>query len=62
MGCGELLLPLRMRLQRLEPGMVLKLTALDPGGVEDIPAFCRLTGHQLLATAYPHYFIRRKED
>ena len=47
-GCGELLMYLRMRLKEM-PGGVLKLIARDPGAVEDLPAWCRLTGHVLLS-------------
>lgn len=61
MGCGELVLELRGRLNALAPGAVLQLNALDPGAVEDIPAWCRLTGHTLLAADHPVYYLRRKE-
>ena len=60
MGCGELVMELRGRLLRLTPGQVLQLTALDPGAREDIPAWCNLTGHGLVAADHPHYWIRRK--
>lgn len=46
LGCGELVLDLRGRLMAM-PGQVLKVIALDPGAPEDIPAWCRLTGHAL---------------
>lgn len=47
LGCGDLVLALRGRLRDM-PGQVLKLVARDPGAVADIPAYCRMTGHQLL--------------
>jgi tRNA 2-thiouridine synthesizing protein A len=62
MGCGELVLELRMRLKALRPGRLLKLTARDPGAPEDLPAWCRLTGHHLTYIDHPIYVIRRKED
>ena len=61
LGCGELVLELRMRLARLEPGRVIKLVASDPGAVADIPAWCRMTGHALVSADPPVYLIRRKE-
>ena len=61
LGCGDLVLELRMRLQSLKPGKVLKLTARDPGAPEDLPAWCRLTGHSLLSSQHPEYWIRRKD-
>jgi tRNA 2-thiouridine synthesizing protein A len=61
MACGDLVLELRMRLQSMRPGEVLRVTALDPGAPEDLPAWCRLTGHTLLQWEHPEYRIRRKE-
>jgi tRNA 2-thiouridine synthesizing protein A len=61
LGCGELVLELRMRLQSMKPGEILKLTARDPGAPEDLPAWCRLTGHSLLSSQHPEYWIKRKE-
>jgi tRNA 2-thiouridine synthesizing protein A len=61
LGCGDLLLQLRFRIETLEPGRVLRLVALDPGAPADLPAWCRMTGHALLAAEHPVYFIRRKE-
>ena len=61
MGCGDLVLQLRFRLNDMSGGQVLKVTARDSGAPEDMPAWCRLTGHTLLHAAHPEYFIRRKE-
>ena len=61
MGCGELLVELFMRLNPIVPGGHFRLTALDPGAVEDIPAWCRMTGHRLVLAAHPVYVIRRKD-
>jgi tRNA 2-thiouridine synthesizing protein A len=36
--------------------------ARDAGAPADIPAWCRMTGHILLSTQHPEYFIQRKED
>jgi len=61
LGCGELVLELRQRLEAMRPGQVLILTARDPGARADIPAWCRLTGHALIEHHHPVYQIRRKE-
>lgn len=60
MGCGDLVLELRLRLKALAPGGVLALRATDPGAPIDLPAWCNLTGHSLVAAAHPEYRIRRK--
>lgn len=61
MGCGDLVLALRGRLNDLPAGAVLEVTARDPAAPEDLPAWCRLTGHRLAWAGHPRYLIRRKE-
>jgi tRNA 2-thiouridine synthesizing protein A len=61
MGCGDLVLELRLRLQALRPGQLFKLSARDPGAPQDLPAWCRLTGHTLRRAEHPTYWIQRKE-
>jgi tRNA 2-thiouridine synthesizing protein A len=61
-GCGELLIELAGRMKRLAPGQLFELTALDPGAVEDIPSWCRLTGHALVSASHPVYQLRRRSD
>ncbi len=60
MGCGELVMALRGRMNTLPAGGVIRVTATDPAAPEDIPAWCRLTGHPLLSAEPPHYTIRRR--
>lgn len=57
MGCGELVMALRMRLRQLSPETALEVRATDPAAPEDIPAWCRLTGHQLVSMNHPRYVI-----
>jgi tRNA 2-thiouridine synthesizing protein A len=61
-GCGELVLELHGRLAQLPPGRVLRLVARDPGAPADLPAWCRMTGHTLVAAHPPIYLIRGKES
>ncbi|MDQ6783462.1 MAG: sulfurtransferase TusA family protein [Actinomycetota bacterium] len=62
LGCGELLAQLRPRLARLVPGSLFELVALDPGAPEDLPAWCRLTGHELVRSNHPEYLIKRRME
>ncbi len=62
MSCGDLVLALRLRLGDLPGGAVLLVTARDPAAPEDLPAWCRMTGHRLLRADHPLYFIQRKEQ
>ncbi len=36
------------RVARLAPGDVLEVHATDPGALNDIPAWCRVSGHRVL--------------
>jgi tRNA 2-thiouridine synthesizing protein A len=62
MGCGELVFHLSIRLKPMRPGQLLKLTARDLGVPQDLPAWCRLTGHHLTYANHPIYLLRRRED
>ena len=60
MGCGEVIILLRQRMRKLNPGDVLRLTSYDLGASEDLPAWCRMTGRRLLRADHPHYWIEAK--
>ena len=60
LGCGELVLELRGRLAGLSPGSLFELVANDAGAVEDLPSWCRMTGHALVAARHPRYLIRTR--
>lgn len=62
LGCGELVMTLRLKLKALPAGTEFRLRATDAGAPEDIPAWCRLCGHALTAMDHPYYTIRRKGD
>jgi tRNA 2-thiouridine synthesizing protein A len=62
MGCGELVMQLRIRLNKLPAGGVFQVVARDPAAPEDLPAWCRLTGHTLLSVEHPVYRIRKRDD
>jgi tRNA 2-thiouridine synthesizing protein A len=61
LGCGDLVLELRNRMNALAPGAIFELTARDPGAPADLPAWCKLTGHTLLSARHPEYRIRRRD-
>ncbi len=60
MGCGNLVLELRIRMQSLEPGQILKVRATDAGAEVDLPSWCRMTGNILVTSHHPLYLIKRK--
>lgn len=59
LGCGELVMELRIRLKKIPAGSVYEVIAHDPAAPEDIPAWCRMCGHELLHQSPPVYWIRR---
>ncbi|MEW6331207.1 MAG: sulfurtransferase TusA family protein [Pseudomonadota bacterium] len=38
------------RIAELQPGDTLEVQATDPGALHDIPAWCRVHGHEVLET------------
>ena len=63
-GCGGGLLMLMLQaMKRLAPGDVLEVRSTDPGVREDLPAWCRMTGNELLAgqegEQRNRYFLRK---
>ena len=55
LDCRRLLCPLPVirvqdRVAELEPGIVWRRSCTDPGALQDIPAWCRINGHEVLET------------
>jgi tRNA 2-thiouridine synthesizing protein A len=61
-GCGQLVVELRRRLDGMRPGDTLEIIARDMGAPVDLPAWCRMTGHTLIAAEHPVYVIERRTD
>jgi tRNA 2-thiouridine synthesizing protein A len=40
----------QQRVEKLAPGDILEIHATDPGALNDIPAWCRINGHEVLTT------------
>ena len=50
LDCGNgLLLLIRQHLDPLEPGQLLEFTSTEISVDEDVPAWCRLTGNELVS-------------
>ena len=39
------------KINTLSPGDILEVTCTDPGALNDIPAWCRINGHEVVSTA-----------
>lgn len=64
LGCGELVIELRFRLAELPPGGTIRVRATDTGAAEDLPAWCRMTGHTLVRhdPQTHHFLIARRPE
>jgi tRNA 2-thiouridine synthesizing protein A len=49
LACPLPILKARRAMDGLQPGDTLEVLATDPGSMADFEAFCRSTGHELLA-------------
>lgn len=59
-GCAEGPLDkISALMQRLEPGQTLEVRATDPSVVVDLPAWCRMVGHKVLAHNGDRYLIEK---
>jgi tRNA 2-thiouridine synthesizing protein A len=47
-------------LRRLAPGQTLEVRATEPSVANDLPAWCRMTGHELVTRDEDRYLIRRR--
>jgi uncharacterized OsmC-like protein/TusA-related sulfurtransferase len=67
LDCGSgLLLIIREAMQPLPPGGVLEVRSREISVKEDLPAWCRLVGHTLVAVqsgegSYMHYYVRKQQ-
>jgi tRNA 2-thiouridine synthesizing protein A len=61
-GCGDFILELRAQIGELAPGGVLMVASRDAGAPVEVPSWCRMTGHLLLAAAPPFFLIQRRKD
>jgi tRNA 2-thiouridine synthesizing protein A len=61
-GCGQLIVGLRRALDGVDAGERLAVVALNAGAPADIPAWCRVTGNELLLEDHPTYIILKKGD
>src|SRR5689334_23751266 len=63
--CAVLTPAIKAKLRELAGGQVLEVRVDDPSAREDIAAWCRLSGHELLAVVdempkYTRYFLGKK--
>lgn len=66
LGCGDgPLSSIAASLRDMAPGSVLEIRSTDPGVAADLPAWCRMTGHEFLGGGRGEYAgkyrVRRKQ-
>jgi len=65
--CPMPVIRLRQAIDRIEVGAVIRVLATDPASVNDMPAFSRNTGHELLSSSsregvFEYFFRKGTED
>jgi len=64
LNCPLPILRAKKALSDMSGGQVLKILATDPGSVKDFQAFCKQTGHELVAHSEADkeftFFMKRK--
>ena len=61
LDCGNgLLLLIRKHIDPLPRGGLLELRSTEISVDEDLPAWCRMTGNELLSAEPPHFWIRAR--
>ncbi len=50
----------RRLIETLAAGQVLEIRSTDPAAADDVPAWCRLTGHEYLGADGPRYFVKKR--
>ena len=64
MNCPLPILKTKKAIEELQAGQVLKMIATDPGSVNDIAAWTRRTGHELMESEQNGgeytYFLKKK--
>jgi TusA-related sulfurtransferase len=62
--CPMPVIRLQDRINQLPPGSEVRITCSDPGTQNDIPTWCRINGHRVLASSQNEddfIFLVRKE-
>lgn len=58
-GCGQLAVGLRREIGAVKCGEALTVVARNEGAAVDVPAWCRVTGHELVSARPPIYVIQK---
>ena len=58
-GCGQLIVGVRSRLGGMRAGELLELSTQNAGAPMDLPAWCRMSGHELISAHHPVYVIKK---
>ncbi len=65
--CPMPVIRLRQEIDKIDAGKVIRVIATDPASVQDMPAFARNTGHELLHAVrgngiFEFYFRKSAEE
>jgi tRNA 2-thiouridine synthesizing protein A len=58
-GCGQFIVGVKQRLGEMQAGQLIEIRTRNAGAPVDLPAWCRMSGHELVAAHHPVYVIRK---
>jgi tRNA 2-thiouridine synthesizing protein A len=61
LSCGQFIVDVRNQLGEMRAGELLELSTRNAGAPLDLPAWCQLAGHDLVAANHPVYVIRKSD-
>ena len=61
-GCSQLAVGLQRALAGVNAGQRVEVVTENEGAEIDIPAWCYITGHELLVLDHPVYIIQKQGD
>jgi len=61
-GCGQFIVGVKKRLGELQAGQLLAIRTRNAGAPVDLPAWCRMSGHELVSARHPDYVIRKPKQ
>ena len=61
-GCSQLAVGLQRALAGVNAGQRVEVVTENEGAEIDIPAWCYMTGHELLVLDHPVYIIQKQGD
>ena len=61
-GCGQFIVGVKQHLGEMQAGQLLAIRTHNAGAPVELPAWCRMAGHELVSARHPEYVIRKSQQ